>query len=341
MSARWRNGLASLLAALAMACVAATPPAAALPGAAAPMPSGEGSPIADASAEAFWWADFDQLEAQFNAVRSSPDLADGGVLPLQFFRSGLTRVFSRDDEHDAYYAQLEALTHGWATQHPQSVLAQLLYARALYARAMNLRGHEYAYETPPAAMKAFQHYLGLAEAQLADHADLLKNESTADLYRVMFARWHMPYEDIHTIAMQGIAKNRRDVGIFEELALSGLPRWGGSAERFDEIVHEAVRKVDGYPGMALYAWLYDDDSQLFQGEMFRTSNVDWPTLRQGFRDYLARYPNAYLLNRFALQACLAQDKPTTLELLERIGAKPSERAWDNRLDTCRSWARSP
>jgi hypothetical protein len=92
---------------------------------------------------------------------------------------------------------------------------------------------------------------------------------------------------------------------------------------------------------ASYAYLYDGDSDSFEGEMFEVSNVDWPTLRQGFKDYLDRYPNAYLLNRFARDACLAQDKPTTLQLLDRIGAKPSEQAWGNRLDTCRRWARSP
>ena len=338
---RWRRGFAGLLAAVPLACAAlSTPASAPSPAATASMPSGEGSPIEDASANAFWWADFDQLEAQYDTVRNSPDLVEGGTLRLQFFRAGLSRVFEEDDAHDPYFAQLEALTHGWSVGHPRSPLAQLLYARALYARAINLRGKDYASKTPKAAMEAFEHYLGLAETQLAQHADVLKNESTTYVYRIMFARWHLPYEQIHQIAMDGLSGNRRDLGVFEELAYSSLPRWGGSAERFDDVVHEAVRKVDGYPGMALYAHLYDEDSQSFEGELFEVSNADWPTMRQGFRDYLERYPNAYVLNRFALQACMAQDKPTTLQLLDRIGASPSEKAWGNRLDACRRWARS-
>ena len=340
----WRHGFVALLAILPFACAAMPTPASAPVPAAAPsaaMPSGDGSPIEDASAEALWWGNFEQLETQYDAVRNSPDLVDGGKLRLEWFRSGLGRIFNASGEHDPYFAQLETMTHAWSVEHPRSPLAQLLYARALYARGLRLRGGDYASKTPAAAMQAFDHYLGLAEAQLADHADLLRNESTTYLYRVMFARWHLPYEDIHTIAMEGLGKNRRDLAIFEELAYSALPRWRGSAQRFDEVVHEAVRKVDGYPGMALYAWLYDADSYSFEGEMFDVSDVDWPTLRQGFRDYLGRYPNAWVLNRFARQACLAQDKPTTRQLLDQIGAAPLERAWDDRLDACRRWARSP
>jgi hypothetical protein len=305
------------------------------------LPSGEVSPIEDASAEALWWGNFDLLETQYEAVRASPDFVDGGTLRLQWFRVGLARVFDNRDQHDPYYAQLEALTHAWSIQHPRSALARLLYARALYARAMAFRGTDYAANTPAAAMKEFERYLALAEAQLTEHADLLKDDSTADVYLAMFGRWNLPFERLHAIALDSLKRNPRDVGAFDELAMASLPRWGGSDAQFDAVVREAAQRVDGYGGMALYAFLYDDYSSMFEGNMFGASDVDWPTMRQGFRDYLDRHPDAYILNRFALQACLAEDKPTAQELLARIGAKPSRRAWGNRLDACRRWARSP
>jgi hypothetical protein len=206
---------------------------------------------------------------------------------------------------------------------------------------MAFRGTDYAAETPAIAMKEFERYRDLAEAQLADHADVLANESTADVYRIMMGKWHLPFERLHAIARAGASKNPRDLGVFEELAGAALPKWGGDTRQFDAVVREAMRRVDGYDGMALYAFLYDDYSSAFQGAMFSTSEVDWPTMRKGFRDYLNRYPDTYILNRFALQACLAEDKPTTLELLDKIGARPSQRAWGKRLDACRRWARSP
>ena len=338
--------LAALLVALPLAAgavlaTASAPASAPALAPAAAMPSGERSDISDASADALWWGDFDRLEQQYQAVRLSPDIVDGGALRLQWFRVGLARVFNADDEHDPYFAQLEAMTQAWSVEHPRSPLAQLLYARALYARALALRGTDYVSKTPTAAMDQFQHYLALAEAQLADHADVLKGESTTYVYQAMFGRWHLPFNRVHAIVADGLKTNPRDLGGYEELAVAALPRFGGSTQRFDGVVREAVGQVGGYDGMALYAFLYDDYAGMFEGGLFGATEVDWPTMRQGFRDYLARYPGAYLLNRFALQACAAEDKATTLEVLERIGAKPSQRAWGSRLDACRRWARSP
>ena len=91
-------------------------------------------------------------------------------------------------------------------------------------------------------------------------------------------------------------------------------------------------------GMAMYAYIYDDNANGFNGGLFEASDVDWPTMRQGFRDWLARWPGEYMLNRFALQACHAQDMPTTRELLARIGDKPLDRAWHNDYAACRRWA---
>ena len=37
----------------------------------------------------------------------------------------------------------------------------------------------------------------------------------------------------------------------------------------------------------------------------------------------------------------AQDKATTREVLDQIGDKPLNRAWDNQFESCRRWARGP
>ena len=340
----WRSRLAALAGAVAWSCsaVAATPAATtAMAGPAAAMPSGESSPIADAAALAFWWGNFDELERQYLAVRASPDLVDGGTLKLEWFRQGLVRVLDADGQHDPYLAQLEALTHAWSVEHPSSALAQLLYARALYARGYKLRGGDVVDKTPAAAMAPFDRYLALAETQLADHAELLRNESTTYVYLALFARWHRPFEDVQSIVRAGLKTNRNDIGGYVELASAALPRWGGDYPLFDAVAREAAARVGGYDGQAVVAILYDDKVAQFDGAIFGDSQVDWPTLRQGYRDDLARYPNFYMLNRFARMACLAEDKPTTLRLLDQIGPKPSQNAWGQRFDACRRWALSP
>jgi len=339
-----RAGLALLLSVLLPVAGASAPIAEQasaqdpVPGA---LPEGLTSPIADQAARLLWWGDFDRLEALYRTVRQSTALSDGGTLGLQWFRVGMARVFSNDDETDPYYAQLEAMTREWATVHPDSALAQMLYARALHARAMSFRGGDYYAKVPQAARRQFEHYLALEIEQLNSHAALLEHESTADLYLMTagrFAGWS--HDAQHALALDALKRNPADDVGFVDLAVASLPKWGGSTAQFDAVAREAARLRTG-TGMALYAFLYDDNANGFSAGLFESSDVDWPTMRQGFRDWMARWPNEYMLNRFALQACHAQDKPTTVELLDRIGTRPMGRAWHNDYEACRRWAREP
>lgn len=62
----------------------------------------------------------------------------------------------------------------------------------------------------------------------------------------------------------------------------------------------------------------------------------------GFQDILGRYPHADNVNRFAYFACLAQDKPTMLDLLDRIGPEPVLGEWGENarrtFESCKRWA---
>ena len=322
----------------ALAGIAAAP----APAVPASMPDGLTSRIADDAAHALRWGDFDRLEALYRSVRQSTELVDGGTLRLQWFRVGLSRVFGEDDATDPYFAQVEAMTHAWALERPTSALAQLLYARALHARAWSFRGGDYVDRVRPAALKEFAHYIGLEREQLQSNAALLKDESTADLYTMMMGRSdNWSFEEMHALALDTLARNRADVSGFTELAIAALPKWGGSRQRFDAVAREAARRVMPDAGMAMYAFLYDANANGFDGELFEKSDVDWPTMRQGFRDWLARYPSAYMLNRFARDACHAQDRATTRQVLDQIGDKPLDRAWGNQYEGCRRWARAP
>lgn len=337
------------LAAIALLALALAPLAAtALPQAAprdpgdGPMPDGLTSPIADDAALAFWWGDFDKLEAQYRAVRKSTDIVDGGTSRLQWFRVGVARVFEEDGATDPYFAQLEAQTHAWAIERPRSALAQLLYARALYARAYSFRGGDWASKVPEPAMREFKRIMQLEADQLASHADVLKEESTAAVYQQMVGRnlgWD--FEQLHALALDAVARNPVDDAGFLELSTASLPKWGGSPRRFDAVVHDMMKRVRPDAGMAMYAFYYDAFADDFPGELYASSDADWSVMKRGFRDWMARWPSEYMLNRFALQACLAQDRATTLELLARVGTNPQKRAWGNRFETCRRWARTP
>ena len=329
-------------AAIAAVPAAATPAAVAVADASGTMPDGLTSPIADDAAHALWLGDFDRLEALYRSVRASTELVDGGISRLQWMRVGLARVFNEDNATDPYFAQLEALTHQWSVEHPQSPLAQLLYAQGLRARAWSFRGDGYASTVTPAAMKEFRRYIALEREHLEKNAALLKGESTADLYLISIGRIEgMSLPDQRALALDALARNPADAQAFVELATGSLPKWGGSPEQFDAVAREAARRLRPGTGMAMYAALYDDNLSDFNGELFEASEADWPLMRQGFRDWMAHWPSRYMLNRFARVACHAQDRETTRAVLDQIGDKPMDRAWGNQFETCRRWARSP
>ena len=80
----------------------------------------------------------------------------------------------------------------------------------------------------------------------------------------------------------------------------------------------------------------------FGHDLFQDSGAQWPLMKQGFEDMLARYPDHTRSNAFAYFACLARDKPTFLDLMDRVGQQPVLDQWGSNptrtLETCRRWA---
>lgn len=301
--------------------------------------------LADESADEFWWGDFDALERKYARVRTATERDAQGNASVACFRRGLLRVFQNNDYNQVYYEQLQAMTAGWARAHPQSALAQLLHTRVLLARGLALRGLAYDADTPAASKREFLRYLALAEQQLVTHADVVKGESSADVYLMMLGRWEgWPLSRMRLLVDDGLAKNASDDALWEEMVLASQPKWGGNAAEIDRVARDAAKSAPAQ-GLGAYAMLYDAIADSYGARFFKDTRADWPTLRQGYRDRLAAYPDDWVLNRFARMACLAEDKPTTQALIAQIGSKPRPDAWGSnagsRLDACRAWARTP
>jgi hypothetical protein len=81
----------------------------------------------------------------------------------------------------------------------------------------------------------------------------------------------------------------------------------------------------------------------FENDLFGRSLVDWPQMKRGFDDVIARYPDAWNLNNFARFSCLARDRAKTRALLDRIGADIVPKAWqpEGLLRQCADWSTPP
>ncbi len=136
------------------------------------------------SAQAFWWADFDELERLYAQAsipgRRTPDGRDLRAA----FRAGLFRVFdSVNNDSAAYFAQLVALTREWSVQHPGSSLAQALHARALLAKGLNIRGYDYSSKVTSQRWAGFEQYVQMALA----HSGLLAKWEFTQLTSFLFS----------------------------------------------------------------------------------------------------------------------------------------------------------
>jgi hypothetical protein len=305
------------------------------------------SPIEIEAEQAFWWGDFDALEKQNNYLRTGRHFSADGAADLEMFRRGLGSVIGAGVEHrEAYLRELETLTLQWATEHPKSALAHIMYAKVLVSHAWSYRGGGYAKDVPPEAWSDFIAYLRRAVEYLQAHADVALTDSYAHATLLtigMGLGWDA--KQLQAIAQDGLKRNPQDIDLYFDTLTTLLPKWGGDPKTLDNYIRQAAEQTRADYGMGMYARLYSIAAEEDYGHaLFENSYADWPTMKQGYEDMQARFPNSpFRRNRFAYMACLAKDKETLLALLAELGPKVDAAQWgpnpERSLESCQRWAK--
>jgi hypothetical protein len=296
--------------------------------------------------DAFFKGDFAALDKENERLKHGKHVHPDGGNDLEYFRIGLGDVIGARVEHkEQYLRELEALTLQWATEHPTSSLAHILYARVLEAHAWSYRGGGYAKDVPPGAWADFRKYLQRAVQYLQDHADVALADSSAhDLLLSIGRGLDWDIGTLRTIQQEGLKRNPDDMMLYVDMLYSLLPRWQGNANILDHYIREVTKRTQADVGTGMYAILYALAAEREYGHaLFENSLADWPTMKKSFEDMLARYPNAQRLNRYAYMACLAKDRPTLVALLPQIGKKIDVPSWgpnpERSLESCQRWAK--
>ncbi len=355
---RWMGG-AALAAAATLAlppAQAATQPEAAVPAAAAPVdaaaPGSAQQPVMPpedmrkAAEQAFWWGDFAELERLYQLALQPGPLVEEGHLMVAVFRNGAFRVFNHNPASEQYHLNLVALTQRWAREHPQSALAHMLHVRARYALAWWYRGDGYANTVSAEMWALFKQHIDAAIEHLGAHAEVSLQHSTAYSYALMLGR-SAGWDRARLVALvdAGLRLAPKDFGLHQSMLTSLLPKWGGSEEAIDSYIDWAADKAGPEHGHMVYARLYNEVAGEFQQDLFTRTRAQWPRMKLGWDQLVERFPTDNNINRYALLACLARDKPVLASLLERIGNAPNLRAWGHNagrtLDGCRRLAREP
>jgi hypothetical protein len=302
--------------------------------------------IDDRAMRAFWWGDFAELQRMHDRYMRPRERVVSGRLKLAALDVGLRRVVKHDmKDRSGYLAELEALTLRWTQEHPGSSLAHSMYADVLLEIAWSYRGTGFASTVPPQAWEEFRKHVQRAADHMVRHADAALSTSEGHLTMITIGRaadWSD--ERQWAIALAGLKINPQDDRLYENMVISLLPKWGGSSQKVDRLINEAVERTKAERGLELYARLYHEAAVgQYGGGLFTESGAQWERMRQGYEDLTLRHSDPINLNRFAYYACLAQDKATTYNLLERI-AKPDLAAWGDSanaartFESCKRWA---
>jgi hypothetical protein len=305
------------------------------------------APLTTETAQAFWKGDFAALEKLNNRLKHGKHFAPDGSSELEFFRLGLRKVPDSVAEHsEPYLRELEALTLQWATEHPKSSLAHILYAEVLVQHAWSYRGGGYAKDVPPEAWADFRTYLQRAVDYLKAHADVALTDSSAHALLIRIGTglgWDN--DTLRVIQQDGLKRNPDDVMLYFGMLTPLLPKWAGDPETLDRYIRDAAKQTQADYGMGMYARLYSAAADLeFGHRLFQDSLVDWPTMKKGYADMQARFPDSpERRNRFAHMACLAKDRPTLVALLAELGPKIDASYWgpnpQRSLESCQRWAK--
>lgn len=274
---------------------------------------------------AYRWGDFAELERLYAIYGKAGVRSElTGIPRVQHFWMGIGAINNSNLRvTDNYYKQLDALMKQWAREHPQSVLAQLLYAETLRTHAWVHRGQGYANTVSPAAWAEFHKYLNLAIAQLRHTEALAAKDSSWNGIMLNIGRsldWDR--ERLMAVFEDGIAKNPDHDDLYFAMQTALLPRWGGDLQTVDRFIALAVKNTREKRGMEMYASLYAALSyQEVKQALFTGTRASWTSMKAGFEDRLRRYPHVDHRNMYAYFACMANDRPALQEQLELIGDK--------------------
>jgi hypothetical protein len=217
----------------------------------------------------------------------------------------------------------EKYAEDWIKRRPDSITAQMNLAGLLFEHAWRIRGGGVAANVTPAQWTGFRAYLQRAKAQLAQCYALCSKDP--EWYVKMLAVMRGlsdPREEYFSTFVEGFTRFPDYPGIYEQVALSYTPQWGGSPQLFERFVRELTSKLPPAERDFAYARIYTDLVSFgpgFSGPDAAAWGVDCRRLMRGHDDIVSKFPTTYNVNSAAVAATQCKDKPAAARWLARLG----------------------
>ena len=261
--------------------------------------------------------EFDNAQALLDSTALSRERATNGAFINWLLLSGYESQLGDERPWDEQLARLRQ----WRTEDPESGAAALMEAKYWMAYAWFARGTQFAVNVPEQAFKSASERIAKARAVLEDSKPYAASNPAwyAEMLEVaVFEGWPRP--ERVAIFDEALTAEPLYDPIYEAMARSLTPRWGGSLEDYHRFVRGAVEKTRASYGDLMYARLYWELSNIeWDRDPFKELKIPWQKMKSGFDDMLKRYPDSkWNLQNYAHFACRAGDGRTFNALLPRL-----------------------
>lgn len=191
----------------------------------------------------------------------------------------------------------------------------------------------------------YKKYIALARSNLEKNKDIAARDPR--WFETMFTiaraeKWSQPRFDA---LLDEAAKNEPQFyQSYFEAAKYMMPRGGGSLEQVEAFALKAMRMTARQEGAGMYARIYWYVSEVEDGNnLFKRTFAQWPLMKKGFEDIMSHYPDGWNLNNYAKFSCIAFDRVTATELLEKVRANFVEEVWrpQSLIFRCTQWTNRP
>lgn len=291
--------------------------------------------------------DFAGLDRMAEDFRRTGERTPSGVWKLSVFYSAIYDLSDGLQRHDGKgWDQLFARLDTWRGKFPGQPTAYVAEGIALHAYASAQRPRQIVREASTGSDETFAIALRKARDWMETNKAIASSDPQYYVVRADIARAIGEEPDqFMALIDEGLDKTPGYYQLyfagFDYFAASGEGDTDAQAARMEAFANSAVLRGKQTEGDALYARLYWHAFNGFYGnDLFHKTRADWTRMRNGLKEVVAQYPDAWNVNHFAYLSCLAGDRDTTRQVIAGMGEPPVLKVWQARavFEGCRKWA---
>jgi hypothetical protein len=264
--------------------------------------------------------DFVKLDRMYDEFVHDKVRASDGTWMIEAFQFTVSGWAKSGGPKPKDEAAIESFFAEWKEKSPESRLRPVAYVTVWATTAWKARGGEVASKVTPEGWEGFKRGLERAEQGLRASEDVGQDSPMWHYENfVVAASSGMPRAELDRRFEAGVARFPTFRPFYYERMNFLLPQWGGDFDQVDAFIEAAVRRTERTDGKAFYAWLYTKMAQSqCCTDIFSEARASWPRMRESYEDIMVRFPDIKNDVFYTAMACMAEDGPTTMRLMEKI-----------------------